>query len=269
MRDSRKSTAAKRCSEQRASVRFSLRRAPRPSVRAVRSRRRRPARSGTSPIGARRNRGPEGRLSQVFAVREEPQLPRTGLPRKPPALEREEPRRSGHVDARCPEVTRPPDHGATPRGDERPRGHGADSWHAHQNLVRGAGDLDREPLGMREGPRRLRVIAERQVTIRAEDQLVILEAVLPQEMLRLVEPQLARRRRRAPPLQRGAHHRLEGAEVSVVQETLPLEAGHEPEDLSVLLARRAHDELGRGTDSGQPYRRPEPSALEDETTRQL
>src|SRR2546422_10855966 len=49
-------------------------------------RRRRSARSGTSTIGARRNRGPEGRLSQVLAVREEPQLPRTGLPRKPPAL---------------------------------------------------------------------------------------------------------------------------------------------------------------------------------------
>ena len=122
---------------------------------------------------------------------------------------------------------------------------------------------------MRQRPCRLRIIVERQVAVRAEDQLVVLKAVLPQEMLRLVEPRLARRRRRAPPLQRRAHHRLEGAEVGVVKQTMPLESGHEPEDLSVLLARRAHDELGRGTDGGELRRRPEPSALEDETTRQL
>ena len=98
---------------------------------------------------------------------------------------------------------------------------------------------------MGERPGRLRVVVKRQVAVRAEDELVVLEAVLAQEMLRLVEPKLARRRRRTLSLQRRPHDRLEGAEVSVMKKALPLESGHQAKDFAIRLARGADDELGR------------------------
>src|SRR5262245_64808653 len=122
---------------------------------------------------------------------------------------------------------------------------------------------------MSKGPGGLRVVLQRQVAVGPEDELVVLEAVLPQEMLGLIEPELALRRGRALCLQRCPHDRLEGAEVSVMQKALSLEPSHEPEDFTIGLARGADDELGRRSDHEGLGWRIEAPALEGEATSQL
>ena len=141
-----------------------------------------------SAIGAGRHRRPEGRLRQMLAVREQTKLSRRRRAREPAAAQREKPRRPCHIDPGGSQVARPADHRAAPPVDERARGGRADPWHTDQALVRRAGDLDRKALGMRERPRRLWIVVERQVAVAGEDQLVVAEAVLPDEVLGLVEP---------------------------------------------------------------------------------
>ena len=59
------------------------------------------------------------------------------------------------------------------------------------------------------------------------------------------EPELAHRRRRPLALHRPSDHRLEGAEVGVVEELSALQSGDEAQDLPILPARRTDDELAR------------------------
>src|SRR5688572_1535069 len=99
-------------------------------------------------------------------------------------------------------------------------------------------------------PRGLRIDVERKIAGRVEGELVEAKSVLAQQVLRLIEAQLARGGRGWKVLERGAGHRLEGAEVGVVQQTPPLEPGHDVEDLAVTLAGGADDELRGG--AGRP-----------------
>src|SRR4029453_4323013 len=221
-----------------------------------------------STIGARRYRGAVRRLGEVLARREEAKLLRPWRVREPPAAQREEPSGPSHVDARRPKISRPADHAAGARGHELSRRRRADAGHTHQCLVRRSADFDRKPLGMGERPGGLWVVVKRQVAIGAEDELVVLEAVLPQEMLRLVEPELARRRRRSMPLERGPHDRLERAEGSGMKKALPLWRGHEPGDFTIGFARGADHELGRRSDRAGLSRRIEPPTLAAEPTGQ-
>ena len=117
-----------------------------------------------------------------------------------------------------------------------------------------------ETRGMREGPGRLGIVLERKIAVRLEDELLEAEAVLAQQVLGLIEAELAHGRRRCEALHRRARHRLKGAEVRVVQQALAFETADEAEDLPVPLALRADHELGRGPlgagRSGRPSSRP-------------
>src|SRR4029453_13090395 len=225
--------------------------------------------SPPSTIGAGRYRGSERRLGEVLARREEAQLLRPRRARQPPAAQREEPPGPSHVDAGRPKVSLPADPAAAARGHEALRRRRADAGYTHQRLVGRAADLDRKQLGMGERPGRLRVVVKRQVAVGPEDELVVLKAVLPKEMLRLVEPELARGRCGALPLQRRPHDRLESAEVSVMKEASPLEPGHGPKNLQVRLTRRTDDELGRRSDRAGSSRPLVTPAVEDEPPGQL
>ena len=121
----------------------------------------------------------------------------------------------------------------------------SDAGHSQQELVGRRGDLHREDLGMAEGPRRLGVAVEGQVAVGLEDEVVVAEAVLAQQVLGLVEPQLPDGWSRSRSFHRRTHHGLERAEVRVVEQALPLQARDEAEDLAVALAGGADDELGR------------------------
>src|SRR4029434_5152653 len=126
-----------------------------------------------SAIRAGRHRRPKGRLGQVLAVRAQPKLSRGRRAREPPAAQREEPGGPRYIDAGGSKITRPADHRAAPRIDERACGSWTDPRHAHQGVVRRAGDLEWKALGMRECPRRLRIVVERQVAVAFEAQLVV------------------------------------------------------------------------------------------------
>ena len=134
---------------------------------------------------------------------------------------------------------------------DRPRGPGADAGHAQEHLERRPGDVERKALGMGQRPRRLRIVLEREVAVGAERQLVEAEPVLAQQMLGLVKTGLAGGRRRGEVLEGCADHRLEGAEVGVVQQALALEPGDEAEHLAIALAGGADDEL-RGRAAARP-----------------
>ena len=99
-------------------------------------------------------------------------------------------------------------------------------------------------LGVGERPRGLGVVIERKVAVGLERQLVDAKAVLPQQMLGLVEARLARGGRGREPLERCADDRLERAEVRVMKEPLALEPRDEPEHLAVALTDGTNDELG-------------------------
>ena len=81
---------------------------------------------------------------------------------------------------------------------------------------------------------------------RSERQLVRREAVLSEQVLGLIESQLARRRGGLASLHRGSGDRLEGAEVGVVEQPLPFEPRDEAEHLAVLLTGGPDHELGGG-----------------------
>src|SRR5262245_54035271 len=103
----------------------------------------RPDDPGGSAIGAGRDRRPKRRLSQMVSVREEPKLSRRWRIREPALAQREKPAGPRDVDSGHAEVTRPADHCATTRLDERARRGRTDAWDAHQDLVRRARDLGR------------------------------------------------------------------------------------------------------------------------------
>src|SRR3989442_1853494 len=98
---------------------------------------------------------------------------------------------------------------------------------------------------MRERPRRLGIVVERQVAVAVEGQLVEAEAVLTEQMLGLIEAKLAGRRCRSRVLHRRADHRLECAEVGVVQEALALEPRDHAEGLRIALTGCTDYELRR------------------------
>ena len=103
---------------------------------------------------------------------------------------------------------------------------------------------------MGQRPRRLGIVLERQVAVGAEDQLAFPEAVEPEQVLGLVEAPLARGGRGREPFHRRPGHRLEGAEVRVVEQPSTLEPAHHAEDLAVLVALGADHELGGGPRRG-------------------
>src|SRR4029434_6767335 len=72
------------------------------------------------------------------------------------------------------------------------------------------------------------------------------EAVLPEQVLGLVEPPLTGRGCWPEGFHRRALNRLEGAEVRVVEQAATLEAAHHAQDLAVPFALRAHHELRGG-----------------------
>ena len=77
-----------------------------------------------------------------------------------------------------------------------------------------------------------------------ERQLVQDEAVLAQQVLGLVEAQLARRGCRGEIFEGRARDRLEGAEVRVMEQPATLEPVDDAEDLAIALAGGPDDELG-------------------------
>lgn len=165
------------------------------------------------------------------------------------------------VHAGSGEVALTADHGVAPLGDQRARTLRADARDPQQQLIGRRLHLEGEALGVGEGPGRFRVVVEREVAVALEEPLVPREAVLPEQVLGLIEPQLARRRGGLVSLHRSSGDRLERAEVGVVQESAPHETRDEAEDLAVSLAGRSHDELGRR--SGRA------AALPQETSREL
>ena len=66
---------------------------------------------------------------------------------------------------------------------------------------------------------------------------------MSEQVLGLVETELAHRGRGSPLREWRSRHRLERAEVRVMEEALTLEAGHQPEDLAVSLSRGTDHEL--------------------------
>src|SRR5262245_7583450 len=164
------------------------------------------------------------------AVSEEPELPTRRRRREATTVQHEKPSGPRDVDTRPPEVGGESERGAAARLHETPGGERSDAGHAHEQLARRARDLEREDLGMRERPRRLRVVVEGEVAVAVERELLEAEAVVAQEMLRLVETELAARRRGRKPFHRRAGDRLKRAEVCVVQELLTLETRYDAED---------------------------------------
>ena len=120
---------------------------------------------------------------------------------------------------------------------------------------------------MGQRPGRLRIVVEREVAVAPEHELLHPEAVLPEQVLGLVEAPLARGGGGREALHRRPGHRLEGAEVSMVEEPALLEAAHHAEDLAVLLALGPHHELRGGAGRRDAHAALEPR-LARETTGQ-
>jgi hypothetical protein len=95
------------------------------------------------------------------------------------------------------------------------------------------------------GPELFRVCGQGQVAGVVKDQFLVFEAIRPQQEVTLVEPVLAKRRRRGPVFQGRAANRLEGAEVGPLEPELVVEAGSGEQDLAVRLVGAADHELGR------------------------
>ena len=94
-------------------------------------------------------------------------------------------------------------------------------------------------------PRGLGIFVQWKIAVGGEQELLEREAVLTEQVLRLVEPELTRRRSRREVLERCPHHGLESAEMRVVQGAVTFEPGDQSQDFPIALAGSADHELRR------------------------
>ena len=87
---------------------------------------------------------------------------------------------------------------------------------------------------------------ERQIAVVFGGQFLERKAVLSEQVLGLIEPQLSRGRCRLASSHLRPGDGLERVEVRVVKEPATLEPGDQAQNLLVALAGGAHDELGGG-----------------------
>src|SRR5439155_26564810 len=181
---------------------------------------------------------------------EEPELRCRRRQRQATAAQREEPPGARHVDTQAAQVRRETQDRRAARRHQTPCRERSYPRDTDEQILRRARHLEREVFGVRQRPRCLRIVVEREIAAGVERELLEAKAVVAQEMLRLVEAELAARRRRREAFHRRPDDRRERTEVRVMQEPLSLEPGDDAEDLAVTFSRRADDELrGGGADA--------------------
>src|SRR5687768_13754848 len=131
------------------------------------------------------------------------------------AAEGDEAGGAGGDDAELAEVGETAIDGGRPLGDDALCTLRADAGYAQQLLVRSGTYFDRESLGVRQRPRRLRIGVEREIPALVIDELLRAEAVVAEEVVGLVKPVLAERGCGRMGFERSLADRAERAELEI------------------------------------------------------
>src|SRR5687767_11993509 len=152
---------------------------------------------------------------------------------------------AGGDDAELAEVRETAIDGGRPLGDDALCALRADAGYAEQLLVGSSTYFDRESLGVRQRPRRLRIGVEREIPALVIDELLRAEAVVAEEVVSLVKPVLAERGCGRMGFERSLADRAERAELAVVHAAACVHVGHPIDDRAIVVVGRADDELHR------------------------